>query len=105
MTIQAGIPAQGFPAGGARCLHCAGKWMGKKQSYVYWSGTEYAPNTNNAWNFNTNFGYQEDRIKSSSFYGWAVRSGDVSAVPVPAAAWLFGSGLIGLLGVARQRRS
>ena len=28
----------------------------------------------------------------------------VSAVPVPAAAWLFGSGLLGLVGVARRRR-
>lgn len=28
---------------------------------------------------------------------------DVQAVPVPAAAWLFGSGLIGLVGVARRR--
>lgn len=27
-----------------------------------------------------------------------------SAVPVPAAVWLFGSGLIGLLGVVRRRR-
>ncbi len=27
----------------------------------------------------------------------------VSAVPVPAAAWLFGSGLIGLVGIARRR--
>lgn len=28
-----------------------------------------------------------------------------SAVPVPSAVWLFGSGLLGLIGVARQRRS
>ena len=28
----------------------------------------------------------------------------VSAVPVPAAVWLFGSGLIGLVGVARRNR-
>jgi len=28
----------------------------------------------------------------------------VTAVPVPAAAWLFGSGLLGLVGVARRRR-
>ena len=28
---------------------------------------------------------------------------DVKVVPVPAAAWLFGSGLIGLAGVARRR--
>ena len=29
----------------------------------------------------------------------------LTAVPVPAAAWLFGSGLIGLAGVARRRTS
>jgi len=28
---------------------------------------------------------------------------DVSAIPVPAAVWLFGSGLIGLLGIARRK--
>lgn len=35
-------------------------------------------------------------------------SGDCStpsAVPLPAAAWLFGSGLVGLLGVARRKNS
>ena len=31
--------------------------------------------------------------------------GHVNAVPVPAAAWLFGSGVIGLAGVARRRRN
>jgi hypothetical protein len=29
----------------------------------------------------------------------------VSAIPVPAAAWLFGSGLLGLIGVARRKRA
>jgi hypothetical protein len=29
----------------------------------------------------------------------------MSTVPVPAAAWLFGSGLLGLLGIARRRRN
>lgn len=28
---------------------------------------------------------------------------EVSAIPVPAAAWLFGSGLIGLIGLARRK--
>ena len=30
---------------------------------------------------------------------------DVSIVPVPAAVWLFGSGLIGLVGVARRKKA
>ncbi|VAW61898.1 hypothetical protein MNBD_GAMMA11-765 [hydrothermal vent metagenome] len=30
--------------------------------------------------------------------------GTISAVPVPAAVWLFGSGLIGLTGIARRKR-
>jgi hypothetical protein len=29
----------------------------------------------------------------------------VSAIPVPAAAWLFGSGLLGLIGVARRKKT
>jgi hypothetical protein len=35
---------------------------------------------------------------------WAVRDGDVlAAVPLPAAVWLFGSGLLGLAGFARRK--
>lgn len=39
--------------------------------------------------------------------GGALYWDDVSlnAVPVPAAVWLFGSGLIGLIGIARRRKS
>jgi hypothetical protein len=29
----------------------------------------------------------------------------ISAVPVPAAAWLFGSGLLGLVGIARKKKA
>jgi hypothetical protein len=58
-----------------------------------------------AWNFNTGAGGSLTYYnKASSYYGWAVRDGDVSTVPVPAAAWLFGSGLIGLVGVSRRRK-
>lgn len=38
--------------------------------------------------------------------GYAYFTGaHVSAVPVPAAAWLFGSGLMGLIGIARRRKA
>jgi len=36
---------------------------------------------------------------------WNIKITFTSAVPVPAAVWLFGSGLAGLVGVARRRRS
>ena len=29
---------------------------------------------------------------------------DLSAVPVPGAVWLFGSGLVGLMGAARRKK-
>jgi len=36
---------------------------------------------------------------------WNVQITSNAAVPVPAAAWLFGSGLMGLVGIARRRRN
>ncbi len=50
-----------------------------------------------------NYGAQDYGFKSSNVYAWAVKSGDVSAVPVPAAVWLFVSGLVGLVGFARRK--
>ena len=74
------------------------------QSYVYWSGLDYAGG-GNAWAFGTDGGGQSIAGKSLDLYAFAVRSGDVapSAVPVPAAAWLMASGL-GALGVAARKR-
>ena len=75
------------------------------QNHVYWLGEEYAPNTYGAWAFITLYGGQGyDGGKSNSLYSWAVRAGDVSSVPVPAAAWLFGTALLGLVGVKRRHR-
>jgi hypothetical protein len=34
---------------------------------------------------------------------WAVASGNVAAVPVPAAMWLFGSAMVGLVGFGRRK--
>ena len=51
-----------------------------------------------------------NKFKSNTFNAWAVQSGDatvgwVPQVPVPAAAWLFGSGLLGLIGVAGRKKA
>ena len=48
-----------------------------------------------------NFGIQVSQA------GWGVENVrmDVQVVPVPAAVWLFGSGLIGLVGIARRKKA
>jgi hypothetical protein len=43
-------------------------------------------------------------IHTNEFMGGEIR-GQVQVVPVPAAAWLFGTGLVGLYGFMRHRRS
>lgn len=74
----------------------------------YWSATGYAPNTENAWTFHFSNGLQiagdGDAGKAGSQYAWAVHAGDVGTptVPVPAAVWLLGSGLVGLMSLSRR---
>jgi len=74
------------------------------QSGIYWSGTEFAPNPVSGWLFRFDLGSQFANLKVQSHFAWAVRPGDVGVVPVPAAVWLFGSGLLWLLGLARRKR-
>ncbi len=75
------------------------------QSSMYWGGTVYAPNPTYVWGFRFGHGGEQTAPnKDLNAFVWAVRTGDVTAVPVPAAMWLFGSGLIGLLGMARRTR-
>ncbi len=74
------------------------------QADRYWSGTDLVTDTTRAWRFNFNTGDLFANLKSGDlFVSAVVRSGDV-VVPVPAAVWLFGSGLLGLLGLARRQR-
>ena len=73
------------------------------QSYVYWSGLEYAPDTDLAWDFYTNYGSQFANYKSDDHYAWAVRPGDVAAVP-EADTWAMLLAGLGLVGVAARRR-
>lgn len=74
------------------------------QPTIYWSGTPYyAPNSGNVWQFYFQYGKQTYNLTSGGLFALAVRPGDVAAVPVPAAVWLFGSGLLGLIGVARPK--
>jgi len=73
------------------------------QADRYWFSTEF--DSMNARHLHFNEGIQNNLPNSSSLFAWAVRSGDISAVPVPAAAWHFGSGLLGLIGIARRKQA
>ncbi len=83
------------------CLTNPGPFL-NVQTGSYWSGIEYANITSNAWDFYFDTGIQTTDNKSNGNYAWAVRSGDIAVVPVPAAAWLFG-GALGLLGMMKRR--
>lgn len=74
------------------------------QSGFYQSGTQFGSDTLRIWGLYAD-GAQDYHYKTQSSYVWAVQSGDIGVVPVPAAAWLFGSGLLGLIAMARRKTS
>jgi hypothetical protein len=76
------------------------------QNGGYWSATELATDTSKAWGDSFNDGKQDVGSKTYLGYAWAVHSGDVgtATVPLPAAVWLFGGGLLGLIGIARRKK-
>lgn len=74
------------------------------ENFLYWYGTEYAPDPIYAWNFITFGGNQYYGNKDSQFYAWAVSSGQITPVPEAdsVAMLLVGLGLVG--GVVRRHR-
>ena len=72
---------------------------------VYWFGVEYATDDAKAWAINFSYGSQDNYNKTIDYYAWAVHDGDIGAVPIPSAVWLFGSGLLVLIGLARRKVS
>lgn len=71
------------------------------QPHGYWSSTEYAHAPSDAWHFSFDGGFQRS-LSGIDLYAWAVRPGDIAAVPVPGAVWLLG-GALTLLGSVRRR--
>jgi hypothetical protein len=76
-------------------------------AFVYWSGQTSASPTQNpsSWGFNFDNGNnQAGLVPNNNLSAFAVRSGDVGVIPIPAAVWLFGSAL-GLLGWIRHKKA
>lgn len=70
---------------------------------TYWSGSVL--DSTLVWDFDFDQGEQGTNVKSPLFFAWAVHDGDVGTIPLPPAIWLFGSGLLGLIGFARRNKA
>lgn len=79
----------------------------------YWSATpkeDSNPHHPSAWVFNMESGDQSSFEINDPYlyyvgYAWAVYSGDVNEVPIPATAWLFASGIISLASFTRRKNN
>ena len=89
-----------------------GRWGGQTdvglaknlQGDAYWSGSAYAPDSARfAWYFSTYEGRQYYAPQNDPYHAWAVRDGDVAAVPEPETYALFLAGLAVMGGALRRR--
>lgn len=71
----------------------------------FWSAT--ASSASEAWLFDFTFndGSQLTSSVNLNAYAWAVHEGNIGAVPIPAAVWLFGSGLLALIGAVIRKKA
>lgn len=88
------------PCADTTCLLNSGPFA-NLQIENYWTGTEYSDLV--ALNFQFGNGAQNFPWKYEAEFSWAVATGDPFAVPIPTAAYLFGSALLGLLGLKRRQ--
>lgn len=71
----------------------------------YASGTVNSEISGMVWSYDLSSGLQKTNfIGNGRYAGLAIRSGQVSAAPVPAAVWLLGTGFVGLVGARRKFR-
>lgn len=96
-----GDPTGCASIGSFNCLTNVGPFV-NLESGIYWTDT-VIPYSERSFALNTGLGYQLDETRGINGFAWAVRNGDVSAVPVPAAIWLFSTGLIGIFGIMRKK--
>lgn len=73
----------------------------------YWTDVHHTdPNEERAFDLDATFGQMGTGGTAGSKFVWAVIDGDVGgmvAAPIPAAGWLLGSGILGLMALRRKR--
>ena len=103
-----GIPAINMGGGAWQPLNCSASWM-QCTGHTFTNG-----NAEFTWDgvlgdaYTLNYAATVPAGDPSGFGGvhyYLHLSGFVKPVPIPAAVWLLGSGLLGLVGVARRKRS